>query len=132
MNRQLVEAARSYVGTRFEHQGRLPKLDCVGLVVCAARDIGVQLQDFVAYDRDPDGRELMRRLLEQTDVVHSPELGDIAVFWYKRRDYPQHLAVVSEIGMIHTWAMVDRVVEESLTEFWRKRLVCYVRLKPWR
>ncbi len=37
-----VRVARSYIGTPFHHQGRLPGvgLDCAGVIVCALAECG--------------------------------------------------------------------------------------------
>jgi len=42
-----VEAALGCVGTRFQAHGREPGkgLDCVGLVICAAHSVGVEIPD---------------------------------------------------------------------------------------
>jgi len=57
---EFVEAARSYLGVPFRHLGRNRNgLDCVGLVLCAAHDVGLLGGiDYTTYDRIPDGKML--------------------------------------------------------------------------
>lgn len=74
----LYQAARSWLGTRFRHQGRVKKsatsrggVDCLGLVMGAARECGYDIADLdeTNYSKIPDGDYLLRRLCENLDVV---------------------------------------------------------------
>ena len=109
----MVEAARSYVGTPFHHQARAKGVgvDCVGLVVCAARDAGYAVEDTTVYARDPDGRSLVAALEGQMDRVDGLwEEGDVLTFWVVRPDLPQHLGVYAGRTMIH--ARIGKAVAE--------------------
>jgi cell wall-associated NlpC family hydrolase len=97
---QIVETARSYVGTPYQHQGRLRGVgvDCVGLLVCVARDLGVSKFDFRAYRRIPDGAQLLAALdqeLERLDDWRDARAGDVLVERVTER-MPQHCMIVSE------------------------------------
>lgn len=47
-----IQAARSYLGTPWRHQGRSRRgIDCGGLVALAMRDIGHPGQDIAGYGR---------------------------------------------------------------------------------
>jgi cell wall-associated NlpC family hydrolase len=77
-----VAAARSYVGVPWRHQGRSRLgIDCVGLLVCAARDCGLEVEDVTAYERVPDGRSLIRLLRRHCAPAAFADLaaGDIAL-----------------------------------------------------
>jgi len=124
-----VSAARSYIGTPFHHQGRLPGvgLDCAGVVVCAAVACGVEVQDVLGYGRIPS-----QGLLEASVLAHCEKIefgavrsGDIMLFKFLRE--PQHLAVFDNGMLIHAYQDVGRVVESGLDATWRSRLVgCYM------
>jgi hypothetical protein len=121
-----VEAARSFVGTRWHHQGRTPGagLDCVGVAVLAARAAGLEVQDLEGYSRRPDGRSLMATVEAQADRVSADDIqpGDVLVF---RIDvHPQHVGVAVGGGrMVHALAQTRSVVEVDLDQHWRDRLV---------
>lgn len=121
----MVEAARGYLGTPFHHQGRARGVgvDCIGLLVGAARDAGLPVSDVIDYARDPDGRSLIVNLRAQLDEVRFDDAqpGDVLAFWFARPYLPQHVAIKTERGMIHTYANVGRVVEHRLAGPWRKR-----------
>jgi len=123
-----VQLVRSFVGTPFKHQGRVPGhgLDCVGIVVVAGRELGLINEDDVCYPRVPDGERLERQLrscFEEVPVSES-QAGDILVFWInKRTRAPQHVAVVTDYGIVHAHSGNGKVVEHALTDRWRRRIV---------
>lgn len=92
----IVTAARVYIGTPFHHQQRTRGygVDCVGLVVCAARDAGLTVRDVTDYSRDPDGETLVGMLSAQLDPVRIGwEAGDVMTFWVVRPGLPQHVGI---------------------------------------
>lgn len=132
--RQIVKEARTYIDTPFHHQGRLKGIgiDCVGLLTCVASALGITDYDNTSYSRDPDGVTLMQELQKIADEIdmQNAGVGDILVFWISSKSKkPQHLAIKTEKGMIHTYAHIKKVVEHSLGSMWTKRLVAAFRLK---
>lgn len=122
-----VAAARSYVGVPFRHQGRTRHgVDCIGLVVCAARDIGLALADRTDYPRDPNGL-LPLEMARQFAPVESPQAGDILLMRF--RGEPQHVAIMAGATLIHGYASIGRVVEHGLDAKWRRRIVAAYRLR---
>ncbi len=58
-----IAAARAYVGVPWRHQGRSRHgIDCVRLLVCAARDLGIPVDDVRAYQHQPRAHDLARML----------------------------------------------------------------------
>lgn len=123
----LVRAARRYIGVPFRHQGRsVLGLDCIGLVVCAARDIGLTLRDRTDYPRDPNG-ELPAELAAQTEPADSVRPGDLALMAFAGQ--PTHVAILAGDTLIHGYASVGRVVEHRIDARWRSRIVSVHRLR---
>jgi cell wall-associated NlpC family hydrolase len=122
MRQAIVACARSYLGVQWLHQGRSRLgLDCAGLIVRVARDLGLSDFDVTGYGKEPQGNAL-RAILEQHSIaVEKPEVGDILLLRFTR--LPQHLAIVTDYGIIHTHRAVGRVVEHGLDRLWRARLV---------
>lgn len=54
---QIAAAALAYRGAPWRHLGRsITGMDCIGLVIAVARDVGAKPADFdLHYDRRPDG-----------------------------------------------------------------------------
>lgn len=116
---RIVDTAREYLGTPFHHQGRLKGVgvDCIGLLVGVAREMGLFVHDNTEYSRRPDGRTLLAELRKVLDEipVEDAKPGDILVFWFQRRTrHPQHVGIKSEVGIIHTYEHIGRVVEAPI------------------
>lgn len=125
----VVTAARSYIGVRWHHQGRSRAgLDCAGLVVCVAHDLGLSDFDTRDYGRLPAG-DAMRKVMR----THCTELpadalapGVVALMRFDAE--PQHLAIVADYlygghSIAHALMQSRRVVEHRLDDLWRGRIV---------
>ena len=117
--------ARAYLGVKWRHLGRDPArgLDCVGLVLRAAEDVGLlQGVAFPSYGRRPEGYRLTAEVARHCRPVPMAEMapGDILTFAGVER-LPCHLAIVTEtrpaVLIIHAWAEHGRVAEHSLHGF---------------
>jgi cell wall-associated NlpC family hydrolase len=118
----IVDTARKYLGVRYKHQGRNEfGLDCLGLVVRVAHDLGLSDEDSNDYGRVPDGRRLMREMDARLDPVQTAQPGDVLLMRFEQN--PQHLAIVTDRGIIHSYAQVRQVVEHRLDAAWSARVV---------
>lgn len=123
----LVLAARSYLGTPFVHQGRSRLgLDCVGLLVLAARDAGADIEDRADYAPDP-GNLLPVELARQFDPAEDRLPGDVLLMRFAGE--PQHLAIFTGATVIHSHAAIRRVVEHHLDAKWLRRIVQAYRMR---
>ncbi|MDQ5898212.1 MAG: hypothetical protein QG612_2298, partial [Pseudomonadota bacterium] len=66
----IVASARAAIGTPFRHQGREAGrgLDCAGLLVHVAREIGAEPRDRGGYARMPTGGQIEEALQEHVDA----------------------------------------------------------------
>lgn len=121
----VIVAARQYLGVPFRHQGRIAsgKLDCVGLLFAVAADIGKPQKDFTTYSRWADGHTLMQELDKRMPRVDERLPGRAIVFWLRNPKRPQHVGLLTDVGLLHTHAGVGKVVETSIDEKWRRRFV---------
>jgi cell wall-associated NlpC family hydrolase len=133
----LVDFARSCIGTPYHHQGRLPGvgLDCVGLVLVAAKKAGAVDPSFdvAGYARLPDGHSLMRHLRERLREVGQKEMkpGDVVCVAFAKQ--PQHVGVVGDyrhggLSLIHADGSRGKVIETRLMFTERMRFVAAFRL----
>jgi cell wall-associated NlpC family hydrolase len=122
-----VQAARAWVGTPFVHQGRAKGVgaDCGGLVVGAAREAGLCVQDVTGYGREPHRGMLQRILLRQFLVVREPAPGDLLLMRFAAE--PQHLAILAGSSIIHAYEHHGRVIEHRYADVWRARTVAAYR-----
>lgn len=130
--RDLLNAARSYEGVRFHHQGRSRGgLDCAGLIVCAARDCGVELSDRDAYTAQPDGHSLAQALRDAglVEIAASDAVaGDALLFVFETNEagdpLPGHVGLLCEDGeLLHAFAHVRKVTKHKIDAKWRARIV---------
>ncbi len=123
--KQVAEMAASYCGTPFLHQGREPGLglDCAGIPVCAAGALGVPVEDYREYRGIPNSRvllERMRRVFDEIDPLEA-DTGDILVRSVGPKNYPRHLGVLTERGVVSV-ENGGKVVELCpLPAVWRDR-----------
>lgn len=128
---KIVETAREYIGTPFQHQGRLKGVgvDCAGLIICVAHDIGYTDYDFTAYSRIPSGGRLEALLLQYLDIIPINEAAPGDVYLLKIDREPQHLAIVSDHGIIHSYSGSGGVVEHRLDDKWKARIRMALRFR---
>lgn len=133
MANRVVDVARTYLNTPFHHQARLKGvgIDCIGLVVCVAKELGITVEDRTDYSDQPDGVTLIQKLEENLDCLPLEDLqpGDIVAIWFSNKKHPQHVAIVSDVGLIHTYSHVGKVVEHRINDVWRNRLHSGYRFK---
>lgn len=126
----VVAEARTWVGTRWHHQGALKGIgcDCIGLVAGVAHELGMPeadrwLADYrrLAYTRAPDPVMLTAAAQEYLAEIGFEELapGDVALFRIGLR--PQHFGIVTALaprGLVHAYAPSRRVVENTFEGQW--------------
>ena len=134
----IIDTARSYLGTRFRHQGRTRAegLDCLGLLLAIANDIGVTWQADISavhaqcgYSHMPCTTELRRGLELSLIAKHvvAMQISDIVLLCVQGR--AQHLGMLARYGeshdfsIIHAYAPARKVVEHRLDDVWRQAIV---------
>ena len=127
--RDIVQAARNWIGTPYRHQGRgRAGLDCVGLLVEVANDMGHPVDAPTAYSNQPQGWQLLVpcdaqlwKPARQDRIIP----GDLAVFNGWSPNEPQHFAFIghSPHGMtiIHSFSKFARVLEQPWNRLWEKK-----------
>ena len=122
---EVVCCARGWLGTPWHHQGRVKGVgvDCVGVVIGVARELGLSDFDATGYGHRPDSRELERIAREMMREVPVPEArpGDVLLVEVDKQ--PQHLAFLTDAGMLHAYAPLRRVVEHRISDDWAARIV---------
>lgn len=129
---EYVEAARAFLGTRWQHQGRTEQgVDCVGLLVVPACRLGLLRpeDDVTNYSRQPDGEELstlLHRYCIRLAKWQDAKAGDILAIKYV--DQPQHVAIMTRdydsrwgAYIIHAFGnaeMGGKVVEHRIDKRW--------------
>jgi hypothetical protein len=118
---KFINAARRLKGARWRHRGRKPwAVDCVGLVVLAAKESGLGIRDTTSlYGREPWDDRLRQELRARFgDPVSETEAGDITLIRWHHGE-PSHIAIVGDhpdggLTLIHAHNL-HGVVECSLS-----------------
>lgn len=126
-----IDAARSYKGVRWRHQGRNRHgVDCGGLVFLALRGAGRNPVDSPAYGRSPYRGSLegvLRANFGEPLPKDMLRAGDVPMFRF-RNGQPSHVAVVANhlqggFSMIHAFAQMREVVEHRIDQEWFDSMV---------
>lgn len=131
---EIITAARTWLGTPYHHQGRVKGVgvDCIGIIVGVAADLGFNIDKdtYRAYPRQPPrGKSMLHEFAavcgDPINEIKDLKIGDLAIFWMSETSKrAQHCGIISDIGMIHCYSTVGKVVEHPLDMFWYQRFMC--------
>lgn len=106
-------------------------LDCVGVAICALREVGVDVVEPDAYSMDPDSTVLIDSIKAVADPISPTEIepGDMLVFWWSHPSMPKHVAIYTGRGMmVHSYRQyrktaMDHVdaMRKNIHSAWRLR-----------
>lgn len=133
---EVVEIARSWIGTPYVHQASVKAsgTDCLGLVRGVWREIfGEEPERVPSYSRDwaePQGAEVLleaaTRHLTRKSRAEQYAAGDLLLFRMRDDAIAKHLGIVAvgspEATFVHAYSG-HGVVESSLTPPWARRVV---------
>jgi len=116
---QIVQTAKSYLGVPWTHQGRSRAgVDCVGLVVAVAGDLGILPPDLVIppYRTRPDASLLSYFDTHMTPVsLRAIKDGTVVIFAYGGSPYHAGIVVnVNSSAIVHAYAAHRKVVPDHL------------------
>ncbi|MDF2097320.1 C40 family peptidase [Aquibaculum arenosum] len=121
----IVAEARGWIGVRYRHQGRLKAsgVDCVGLAVGVARELGLAVADRLDYPRRPDPETLRAGLAEQLLEIDPAAALPGDLLRLAPGGKATHVGICSRLadgrpGLIHAYAPCRRVVEHGWDGRW--------------
>lgn len=134
----ILTAARQCLGTPFRHQGRLIGfgLDCAGVAIHVARQIGAGHLDVSGYGRTPANGQLEQsldsqpclRLIDDSPRGAKARPGDLLLMRFAQD--PQHLAILTDQQtIVHAYESVGQCCEHRLSSVWAARIVRVYRFR---
>lgn len=141
---QIVTEARSWLGTRWQHQASVKGVasDCVGLIRGVGISTGVYpenvmeleaIRPFIGYGRGPLNGQLAKGCLTFGILIDMTEAqpGDVVLMAFDGD--PSHMGILGDyphggLSLIHAYAPLRKVVECRLDEVWLARIVSAYRL----
>ena len=146
---RIVKQARTWLGTRYHHQGRLKAsancsggVDCIGLVIGVADELEIcdstgcllSKYDRTNYSMHPEGEKLALSIGDHLSLVESAKMkvGDVLLFKFWKE--PQHVGILSKyptggFGLIHCNSTSGSVVEQPLSDTWKRMITHVYRFK---
>lgn len=119
---QFIAEARSWIDVPWVHQGRNRHgVDCIGLLLVSCWALGLTDYDVKGYGRAPNGDFMRRECARLMIPTADPQPGDVLVMRFSRE--PQHVLIRTDRGVLHAWSVARRVVEVTMPEAWRARIV---------
>lgn len=127
MNRQrIVEEAREWIGTPYVHQGRVKGVgvDCAGLIIGVGKNLGLMDKDFdyIQYTMSPDPAKMGGLLSKNLLKIELSEASMGDIYWIRFANHPQHLAIISDKGIIHSYNNVGKAVEHRINRMWSGKI----------
>jgi len=120
----IVDLARTLIGTPWLHQGRQPKLglDCIGLIKVVGENFGLVDGDYLRYGRQPIPLQMQTLMEQYLDPIDELENG--CIVWLAVTHVPQHVAIYTkENTIIHAVNFgPNKVVENGFTQPWPQKL----------
>jgi cell wall-associated NlpC family hydrolase len=95
-------------------------MDCAGLIIRVAWDLGISDYDTTGYSRMSLSHEFREKFAANMDKVAYTRAQPGDVLLIRDDIFPQHCGIVSERGgrptLIHSFATKRRVVEDFMTD----------------
>lgn len=116
---EVVAEARAWMGTPWRHQHRtkVVSVDCAGLIIGVARELGLVAPDFdfTGYGRQPDG-SLLTVCEQFMTRIPRDQMGPGDVLVVAVEHDPQHMGVLvpyrhGGLALIHASSTARKVVE---------------------
>lgn len=146
---QIVAQARSWLGTKYHHQGRLKKskagaggVDCIGLIIGVIDELGLQdsegkplsRHDEFNYSMYPERGRLVGAIQKHLRKVPVEKIAEGDVLLFRTFRDPQHVGLLTQyptggVGLIHCNSSAGCVVEQPLSDAWWRMLTHACRFK---
>lgn len=98
----VAKHARSFVGTKFVHQGRVPGagLDCAGVCVCSYRQAGYPIADYSSYSSIPRESCALEYLDRNLRRLSGPAEGAVVLLAFKGMREANHMGIIDGDSVI--------------------------------
>lgn len=120
---------------KFRHQGRSKSgVDCIGLFAKTAEEIGRTIPIPSNYSHHPDQKFLFAEMCRLFDKIPKKEMkiGDLVLMRFmddKLRIPCRHVAIRTDLGLLHSSAQFRKVTEHGLNDEWMDKIEHVFRMK---
>lgn len=140
-SKKILNISKTWLGTRFHFNGRIKKnqnnaggIDCIGLILKIGEEVNstyngknIIYYDYLTYSRYPNKWEMEEFLNKYFIKITEKQakIGDLIYFNFTNK--LEHIAVISDIGIIHCYIEAKQVVEHNLNDYWKEKIIAYYR-----
>lgn len=136
---EIINCARTWVGTEFVHQGRIKKnqytnggCDCIGLIIGIAEELKIKspsnkniyLSDFDIKEYNISNTNLYA-IIKTLKILKEKKFSQLVscdLIIFKILNLAEHIAIYSEKNtIIHSIYQKHKVIEEPYTQLWKNR-----------
>lgn len=128
---QVVAEARTWRDVPFRHQGRTKRgCDCIGFPWGVAEALNLlddidldspKVKPYLGYGKAPIPSKFLGALKEHLVQIEFSEVLMADLILFRGKLYPNHLAIVTDYGIIHSSAERGKVVEHCMDAKIRKK-----------
>lgn len=100
-------------------------VDCVGLIIAAGADLGLEIPDMKGYRRTPNKELFINHIRANSVFAPEPIPGTFGIF--RDGNQPCHVGIFAEmygqVSLIHAYVGTGIVMEEVFAHHWPNRLI---------
>ena len=128
---EIVAEARSWLGTKWLHQGRLKGkgVDCIGLVYMTAVSLGM-VRDVVLPPYERRVTDNVMLMLCNKHLLRRSTPAAACVVTMRFEGEARHMGILADyphggFSIIHSYAVARKVIEHRLDSLWQSRITGY-------
>lgn len=140
-SRKILKVAKTWIGTRFHYSGRVKinttnkgGVDCIGLIIKVGENVGagfggknISCYDYLTYSRYPNHGEMKKFLDKYFLKIDEKDVKNGDLVYMNFADGLEHIGIISDVGLIHCYVDVGKVVEHRFDEYWKNKVVGWYR-----
>jgi cell wall-associated NlpC family hydrolase len=132
---EIIVHSRGWMNVKFRHQGRSKYgIDCIGLFSEVAKEIGRDIPIPSNYTHHPDQQFLLSEMCRLFDKITKAEMsiGDLVLMRFmddNKRIPCRHVAMITNLGVLHSSAQFKKVTEHGLDEEWMEKIEHVFRMR---
>ena len=124
IRQEIINESRTWLKTPFKHQGRVKHkgVDCVGLIIGVAKDLGIFDCRIHNYPEYPDVNMMTMNMDNHLIPIKIKDMNIGDIFYLKFFNAPIHVGIKTDRGIIHAYKPYREVVEHKLNDKWISRI----------
>lgn len=135
---EIIVHLRAWINVPWRHQGRSKTgVDCVGYFACVSEEMGRPEVIPTNYSRNPDSKLMLAEFRKRFDEIQDwresgIHRGDFLIMKFmdtNKRMSPRHVAMRTDLGIIHAAAQYKKVTEHTFDDEWRSKVEYVFRIR---